>query len=93
MNKESTESLKMKVFAKGQVVIPVSLRKKYRIEIGDKIGVIPTSQGILLKATPKNDKAGSLTDRLFGIFSNFSSLGKVASDEDIDRAVAEGFSE
>ena len=92
MRKVSAESVKMKVFPKGQVVIPVSLRKKYRIEIGDKIDVVPTSQGILLKATRRNEKAGPLTDRLFGIFGNFLSK-EVASDEDIDRVVAEGFSE
>ena len=34
MGAETKESIKMKVFPKGQIVIPVSLRKKYQIEIG-----------------------------------------------------------
>ena len=33
MTAEAKESVKMKVFPKGQVVIPVSLRKKYHIDI------------------------------------------------------------
>ena len=39
MGAGTKESIKMKVFPKGQVVIPVSLRKKYQIEIGDQIDV------------------------------------------------------
>lgn len=33
----------------GRVTIPISLRKKYKFDIGDKITVIPTREGILLK--------------------------------------------
>jgi len=35
------EAVKRKVFPKGQIVIPVALRRKYNIEIGDHVGVIP----------------------------------------------------
>jgi AbrB family looped-hinge helix DNA binding protein len=34
---------------KGQIVIPVELRRKYRIKAGTKINVIDTGEAILLK--------------------------------------------
>ena len=37
---KSKKEIKMKIFPKGQVVIPVELRRKYHIEIGDHINVI-----------------------------------------------------
>ena len=43
MGTGTKETIKMKVFPKGQVVIPVSLRKKYQIDIGDRIDVISKS--------------------------------------------------
>lgn len=33
----------------GRVTIPISYRKKYKFDIGDKITVIPTREGILLR--------------------------------------------
>jgi len=37
------------VTKKGQIIIPVKLRRKYKIEEGTKLEVIDTKQGILLK--------------------------------------------
>ena len=62
----------MKVFPKGQVVIPVSLRKKYQIDIGDQIDVISKSDGILLGLLSKENRQRSLTERLFGIFGDYT---------------------
>ena len=39
----------MKMDRLGRVTIPISLRKKYNFAIGEKITVIPTQEGILLR--------------------------------------------
>ena len=39
----------MKMDRLGRVTIPISLRKKYKFAIGEKITVIPTQEGILLR--------------------------------------------
>lgn len=46
----------MKVFPKGQVLIPVKLRKKYGIEIGDRIEIEQQADGIWLKPTKSQNK-------------------------------------
>ena len=87
------ESFKMKVFPKGQVVIPVALRKKYQIDIGDQVDVISTPDGILLKPLPKKNNQTSLTDRLYGIFSEYASGKSIPTKSDIKKATEEGFIE
>lgn len=93
MHSNQEETMKMKVFPKGQVVIPISLRKKYHIEIGDQIEVISGPEGILLKPAAKNKNNASLTDRLFGIFSEYACKDKKLSKDDIARATETGFTE
>ncbi len=83
----------MKVFPKGQVVIPVSLRKKYQIDIGDLIDVISKSDGILLKPLPKENRHRSLTERLFGVFSEYASRNTKPTKTDIEKATETGFTE
>lgn len=39
----------MKMDRVGRVTIPRSFRKKYKFDIGDKITIIPTTEGILLR--------------------------------------------
>jgi AbrB family looped-hinge helix DNA binding protein len=90
---DSRESKKMKVFPKGQVVIPVSLRRRYRIEIGDKIDVVPTPEGILLKSDPAKGQAESMTERLFGVFSDFAGRKRAPTKEEIGEATEKGFLE
>ena len=85
------ESIKMKVFTKGQIVIPVSLRKKYQIEIGDQIDVVPESEGILLKPLAKEQRGKSATERLFGIFSGYASKKPKPTKADIEKATEAGF--
>lgn len=89
----TTEKMEMKVFPKGQVVIPVMLRKKYNIDIGDNIQVIPAENGILLKPKPKTKKPESITDNLFGIFKNYTRSSKKIDKKDILNATENGFIE
>ena len=91
MGTGTKESIKMKVFQKGQVVIPVSLRKKYLIEIGDQIDVVPSPEGILLKPLSKKTGRKSLTERLFGIFSSYASKKPKPTKSDIKKATETGF--
>jgi len=77
MGSTSRESVKRKVFPKGQIVIPVALRKKYHIDIGDHVDVIPKADGILLKPVPKKEETKSMTDCLFGIFRKYGKKGDV----------------
>lgn len=93
MTSEIIESVKMKVFPKGQVVIPAPLRKRYQIDIGDQIDAISGPDGILLKPSIKEQKVTSLTDSLFGIFNKYSLKKQVISRADISRATEDGFIE
>ena len=93
MESGSKKILKMKVFQKGQVVIPVSLRKEYLIEIGDLIDVVPSPEGILLKPGLKGTDRKSLTDRLFGIFNKYAPEKTRTAKRDIQKATANGFTQ
>jgi len=93
MGATSKESVKRKVFPKGQIVIPVGLRKKYHIEIGDQLDVIPKADGILLKAVPKKEGEKSLTDCLFGMFGKYAKGKPKLKKADINRATEAGFIE
>ena len=93
MQKSNRKPLKMKVFQKGQVVIPVSLRRKYNIGIGDQLEVIPESGGILLNPAQEDSPAGSLTDRLYGVFGEYAKKQKSIKKADIQKATHQGFIE
>ena len=93
MGATSKESVKMKVFPKGQIVIPVALRKKYNIDIGDHVDVIPKADGILLKPVPKKEEKKSMTDRLFGMFRKYAKGKPKLKKADINRAAEAGFIE
>lgn len=83
----------MKIFPKGQVVIPVALRKHYEIEIGDYIEVQPTDEGILLKSRRDTGSKQSLTEKLYGIFSKQAGRPKSLSKRSINKATDTGFTE
>jgi AbrB family looped-hinge helix DNA binding protein len=85
------EILKMKVYPKGQIVIPVSLRKKYNIDIGDHIQVIPSRDGIILKPSSETKNSKILTDRLFGIFRKYAHGKQKATKKDMIKATENGF--
>jgi AbrB family looped-hinge helix DNA binding protein len=92
MTSNSTEAhYKMKVFPKGQVVIPIAYRNKYNIEIGDQIEVISMPEGILLKPIEKIRNPARITDRLFGIFSKYAHRKPDMGKADITQATQKGF--
>jgi AbrB family looped-hinge helix DNA binding protein len=93
MGASTKESIKMKVFPKGQIVIPVSLRRKYQIEIGDHIDVVAEPEGILLKPLAKERSGKSATERLFGIFSDYAAKKPKPTKADIEKAIEAGFIE
>ena len=91
MSTNSKESIKMKVFPKGQIVIPIALRKKYHIEIGDQLDVIPSRDGILLKPVPKENKENSLTNQLFGLFGKYAHQTSNITKKDVIMATETEF--
>jgi len=93
MHTNSKDSVKMKVFPKGQVVIPAALRKKYQIDIGDQIEAFSKPEGIFLKPVSKDREKVSMTEQLFGLFSEYASKNKQLSKEKIARATGAGFRE
>ncbi|MEA1877929.1 MAG: AbrB/MazE/SpoVT family DNA-binding domain-containing protein [Bacteroidota bacterium] len=84
-------AIKMKVFPKGQVVIPISLRKRYNIDIGDHIDVIPGSNGILLKPSPKVQAKNPITKQLFGMFGKYAEQKPILDKTDIDKSTEAEF--
>jgi len=74
-----------KVFNKGQVVIPARLRKKYKINIGDKVNIIEESNGI--KIVPVESDNNSV-ESLAGIFSKYAQSGQI-NKEKINKATEE----
>ena len=84
---------RMKVFQKGQVVIPVSLRKKYGIEIGKHVEVVETPQGILIKPSSNQGAKGPLTKRLQGIFADFAAGKPPLGKKEISKATELGYLE
>ncbi len=81
----------MKVFPKGQIVIPVSLRKKYNIAIGDQIEIIPSRDGLFLKPSSKTSQRETMTDRLFGVFREYGEKKQSLGKKEISETTADGF--
>lgn len=88
-NVKSTK--KMKVFPKGQVIIPVSLRRKYNINIGDRIEFVTIQDGILLKPTKHKPTYRSLTEELFGMLSSYAGESDFPDKDAINQAMENGF--
>jgi AbrB family looped-hinge helix DNA binding protein len=82
---------KMKIFPKGQVVIPVELRRKYHLAIGDHVNVVSTERGILLKPDTKPKYPASLTSHLFGIFHQQAHAKPGPTKKDINRITETAF--
>jgi AbrB family looped-hinge helix DNA binding protein len=92
MPTKSQKAMTMKIFPKGQVVIPVELRRKYHLEIGDHISFVSTDHGILLKPSRKKHGNTSLTDQLFGVFKQHAESKPSITKKDIDDATENNFS-
>ena len=90
-NSSKETGIKMKVYPKGQVVIPVSLRKKYNIEIGDHIDVITESEGILLKPEIEEQPKTSFTKQLFGIFNDYAKVLPYLNEDTINASTEDEF--
>ena len=70
----------MKIYNKGQVVIPVNLRKKYNFNIGDYVDVITVEDGIKLLPVKKT----KIVDKLYGILNKEGKQAEI-SENDIDK--------
>ncbi|MBU1262186.1 AbrB/MazE/SpoVT family DNA-binding domain-containing protein [bacterium] len=81
--------MQMKVFNKGQVVIPAWLRKRYNINIGDFIDVVPEEGDIRLIPIKKE----RLNDKLFGVFAKYKEQRAELTPKEIEKATEIGFSE
>ena len=90
MSSEPKRTYHMKVFQKGQVVIPVNLRKKYRIEPGDQIEVLEQQEGILLRAHKTDNIGRNKTAALFGIFRDQANARKKPTRKDMEKALEKG---
>ena len=94
MSTETEKDYRMKVFQKGQVVIPIGLRRRYGINIGDRIDAVPTKDGILIKPDPESVSLASQTDRLFGVFAQYrSNTPTPPTKNDVATATEQGFTE
>ena len=71
----------MKIYNKGQVVIPVNIRKKFNFNIGDYVDVITVEDGIKLIPVKKR----KVVDKLYGILNKGAGHPDI-SENDIDKA-------
>ncbi|MEK9148552.1 MAG: AbrB/MazE/SpoVT family DNA-binding domain-containing protein [Candidatus Desantisbacteria bacterium] len=79
----------MKVYNKGQVVIPVGLRRRYNINVGEFVEVAPENGGIRLSPIRKE----RLTDKLFGIFAKYKEGKERLTEKAIESTTEKGFVE
>ncbi len=92
MPQTARKTLKMKIFPKGQVVIPADIRRRYNIEIGDQIEFITSQDGILLKPSKHRKTGRTLTDELFGLLRSYSPEGDLPDKKMVEKATEVGFS-
>ena len=92
MDHPDNEPIRMKVFQKGQVVIPVSLRRKYHIEVGDNVDVVEAPEGILLKPV-RQKRPATISDELFGVFAKYAQSRERLTKKRINEATEKGFAE
>jgi len=71
----------MKIYNKGQVIIPVNIRKKFNFNIGDYVDVITVEDGIKLMPAKKR----KVVDKLYGILDK-GAVHSDISENDIDKA-------
>ena len=77
----------MKVFNKGQVVIPAAIRKELGIEIGDMLDVIADTKEKCVKLK----RAGEMkSEKLAGSLSRYNRRKRFPSRKEIKKALAEG---
>jgi AbrB family looped-hinge helix DNA binding protein len=81
---------KMKIFPKGQVIIPADLRRRYNIDIGDQIEFVTCEEGILLRPSKEKSGRGSLVDKLYGMLHSYSEGKKFPDKKSIRKATEDG---
>jgi AbrB family looped-hinge helix DNA binding protein len=74
-----------KMSSKGQVIIPKSLRSRYNWDTGQKLSVIDTGDGILLKASHSFKKTE--LEQVAGILKY---SGKPVSIDEMEEAIKKG---
>ena len=74
-----------KMSSKGQVIIPKALRSRYNWDIGQKLVVIDTGDGILLKASHSFNKTE--LEQVAGILKY---SGKPISIDEMETAIKKG---
>ncbi len=79
----------MKVFNKGQIVIPIAIRKELGVEPGDMMDVIidKGEQCIKLRKTEN-----SVSSELAGALSKFNKRKRFPTKADMKKAMAKGLS-
>lgn len=82
---------KMKIFPKGQVIIPADLRRRYNIDIGDQIEFVTCEEGILLKPSKEKPGSGPVVDALYGMLHNYAEGREFPDKPSIEKATEAGF--
>ena len=77
----------MKVFNKGQVVIPVAIRKEFGIEIGDMLDVVADKKEKCVKLRKTVEMK---SQKLAGSLSKYKRRKRFPSRKEIKKALAEG---
>lgn len=77
-----------KLSSKGQIIIPKTLRSRYNWNAGQKLSVIDTGDGILLK--PSRPFKNSQLDQVAGILKY---SGKPLSMDEMEEAIKKGILE
>lgn len=79
----------MKVFNKGQIVIPIAIRKALGVEPGDMMDVIIDQEGHCIKLK-KYEK--SIASELAGSLSKFNQRKAFPTKREMRKALAKGLS-
>lgn len=77
----------MKVFNKGQVVIPAAIRKEFGIEIGDMLDVVADRKEKCVKLKRTREMK---SEKLAGSLSRYNRRKRFPSRKEIKKALAEG---
>ena len=81
--------MQSKIFNKGQIVMPASLRKKYNLKVGSKINIIDEEDGI--KIVPAEEEIN--VEALAGIFKDYAKDREVQSKDEITKITGDYFVE
>ena len=77
----------MKVFNKGQIVIPAAVRRKLKIEIGDMLDFFVDENENCIKLKKPDEMQST---RLAGSLSKYNSRKKFPTRQEMRKALAEG---